>query len=145
MAAALPGLLAAQQAGVPQTLPETPLTIATETGTHSFKVMVADDAQERATGLMFRETMDLDEGMLFIFPREGPRAFWMRNTPLSLDIIFIDDDGHVVSLAKRTTPFSLESVPSQGDAQFVLELRAGVSDLIRLKPGDRVSHADIAQ
>lgn len=133
----------AQLAGVPQDLPETPLMVETDTGVHDFMVMVADDAQERATGLMFREDMSIDQGMLFVFPRAGPRAFWMQNTPLPLDIIFIDAEGRVVNIAKRTTPFSLDSIPSAGDARFVLELRGGVSDLIGLAPGDQVRHAAI--
>lgn len=125
---------------IPQSLPTTSLTVVTETGTHSFTVEVADDPQERSIGLMQRAEMADDHGMLFDFFVEGPRSFWMKDTILSLDIIFARSDGTVVSIAKNTTPFSLEGIPSDGDARFVLEVKAGVADAIGLQPGDRILH-----
>ena len=114
--------------------------LATANGTHQFTVEIADDPVERARGLMYREEMARDHGMLFDFAREGEQAFWMKNTPLPLDIIFIRADGTVVSIAADTTPYSTESIPSEGPARFVLEVNAGVAADIGLAPGDRLLH-----
>ncbi len=114
--------------------------LVTSTGAHRFSIEIADDPVERARGLMFREEMARDHGMLFDFGREDDQAFWMKNTPLSLDMIFIGADGTVVSIAPDTTPFSTESVPSEGPARFVLEVNAGVAADIGLAPGDRLLH-----
>ncbi|WP_108659652.1 DUF192 domain-containing protein [Acuticoccus kandeliae] len=122
------------------TLPADELVLVTGSGTHTFTIEIADDPVERAQGLMFRETMARDHGMLFDFGREAPRAFWMKNTPLPLDIIFTRGDGTVVSIAKHTTPFSTDSIPSDGPARFVFEVNAGVADEIGLAPGDTLLH-----
>ncbi|WP_420393295.1 DUF192 domain-containing protein [Acuticoccus sp.] len=121
-------------------LPPDRLIARTVTGDHTFKVELADDPIERQRGLMFREEMAPDAGMLFDFGREGERSFWMKNTILPLDIIYARSDGTVVSIARATTPFSLEAVPSNGPARFVLEVNAGVADAIGLAPGDRLVH-----
>ena len=89
---------------------------------------------------MFVQSMGQDDGMLFIFDREQPRAFWMRNTPLSLDIIYIDKDGFVVSWAPNTTPFSLQSLPSGEPAQYVLELNAGSIEHFGIEVGDQITY-----
>ncbi|MEM9223457.1 MAG: DUF192 domain-containing protein [Pseudomonadota bacterium] len=127
------------------TLAQTPergdiAVLVTAQGAHSFTVEIADDPVERATGLMFREQMDRDRGMLFDFASEALRAFWMKNTPLPLDIIYIAADGRVVSIARNTTPFSTDTIPSKSPARFVLEVNAGVADEIGLLPGDRLLH-----
>ncbi len=109
-------------------------------GVHDFTIEIADDPMERARGLMFRETMARDHGMLFDFGNEGMRSFWMKNTPLPLDIIFIRADGTVVNVAADTTPFSTDGVPSEGPARFVFEVNAGVAAEIGLEPGDRLLH-----
>lgn len=114
--------------------------LVTSTGAHQFTIEIADDPVERARGLMFREEMARDHGMLFDFAREDDQAFWMKNTPLSLDMIFIAADGNVVSIAPDTAPFSTDSVPSEGPARFVLEVNAGVAADIGLAPGDRLLH-----
>ncbi|UOM34855.1 DUF192 domain-containing protein [Acuticoccus sp. I52.16.1] len=119
------------------------LVAETGSGAHTFTIEIADDPIERARGLMFRQQMAHDAGMLFIFADESERAFWMKNTILPLDIVYADASGTVVSIAKATTPFSTESIPSDGPAQFVLELNAGVADQIGLKPGDRLVHRRI--
>nr|WP_255720558.1 DUF192 domain-containing protein [Acuticoccus kalidii] len=121
-------------------MPAGELLLLTEAGPHRFTIEIADDPVERATGLMYREEMARDHGMLFDFGREGPRAFWMKNTPLPLDIIFTKADGTVVSIARNTTPFSTDSIPSEGDARFVFEVNAGVADAIGLAAGDRLLH-----
>jgi len=121
--------------------PLEPLTVVTATGSHDFMVEIADDDAERARGLMFRPPLADDRGMLFQFPTSGEQAFWMKNTPSSLDIIYIAPDGRIVSIAKYTTPQSETTYPSRGAANGVLELNAGRADAIGAKPGDVVKHS----
>ena len=120
--------------------PLEPLTVVTATGEHEFLVEIADDAASRARGLMFRPPLADDRGMLFLFPYASEQSFWMRNTPSSLDIIYIAPDGRIVSIAKHTTPYSESPIPSYGAANAVLELRAGRADEIGAKPGDVIKH-----
>ncbi|RNJ62478.1 MAG: DUF192 domain-containing protein [Porphyrobacter sp. IPPAS B-1204] len=105
----------------------------------AFKVELAASAEAQARGLMFRTALGDNEGM--IFPSAAPevRSFWMKNTPLSLDIIFIGPDGRIVNIAANTVPYSLESVRSSGPASAVLELRAGRAAELGIVPGDKVS------
>jgi len=105
-----------------------------------FKVELADTPEAQAKGLMFRTELGDFEGM--IFPSEVPeaRAFWMKNTPLSLDIIFIGMDGRVQNIAADTKPYSLDSVKSDGIASAVLELRAGRAKALGIVPGDKVKY-----
>ena len=79
-----------------------------------------------------------DEGMLFDFGDEELRSFWMRNTYISLDMLFIRADGTIDSIAERTTPLSEKSVPSKGPVRYVLEINGGLSDTLDIAPGDRV-------
>lgn len=104
-----------------------------------FKVELADTPEAQARGLMFRDSLGDFEGM--IFPSDMPevRSFWMKNTPLSLDIIFIAPDGRILNIAANTEPYSLASVSSKGPAGAVLELRAGRAAALGIVPGDRVS------
>ncbi|WP_417679863.1 DUF192 domain-containing protein [Roseibium sp.] len=134
-----PGLAAGDD--VP--LPTETLTIVTEKGPQQFTVEVAATDAQKAKGLMFRERMALNEGMLFLFQAAGERYFWMKNTPLSLDIIFIDDAGRIIHIAEGTTPFSEKTISSQGPAQYVLELLAGTSRRLGIKPGDQVETSSI--
>lgn len=121
--------------------PMQPLTIVTTSGEHDFWVEIADDDEERQRGLMFRPPLADDRGMLFQFPTAGEQGFWMKNTPSSLDIIYIAPDGKIVSIAKYTTPQSEQTYPSRGAANGVLELNAGRADAIGAKPGDVVRHS----
>ncbi|WP_297804692.1 DUF192 domain-containing protein [uncultured Brevundimonas sp.] len=116
------------------------LTLVTSSGEYEFLVEIADDDASRARGLMFRPPLADDRGMLFQFPAAREQEFWMRNTPSSLDIIYIAPNGRVVSIAKHTTPYSETPIPSNGAANGVLEIRAGRSDEIGLKAGDIVKH-----
>ncbi|MBU3969375.1 MAG: DUF192 domain-containing protein [Alphaproteobacteria bacterium] len=125
--------------------PLEPLTITTASGEHRFMVEIADDDMERQRGLMEREPLADDRGMLFEFPDVAERGFWMRNTPSSLDIIYIDPRGRIVSIAKNATPMSDAVIPSNGPASGVLELRAGRADEIGARAGDRVSHPFFAE
>ncbi len=104
----------------------------------AFSVELALTPQQRAQGLMFRREMAPDSGMLFLFDRQAPRSFWMKNTYLSLDIVFLDAAGRIVSIARDTMPLSEAPIPSKGDALAVLELNAGTAARLDLKPGDRV-------
>ena len=117
------------------------LSVITASGEHKFMVEIADDDVERARGLMFRPPLEDDRGMLFQFPAASEQSFWMKNTPSSLDIIYIDPRGRIVSIASHVTPNSETPIPSNGAANGVLELRAGRADEIGARPGDMVKHA----
>ena len=149
LAAALLGLvILAACAGAPRDAkgdPLEPLTVTTSTGEHRFMVEIADDDAERQRGLMEREPLADDRGMLFQFPDVAERGFWMRNTPSSLDIIYIDPRGRILSKAKNVPPMSDDIIPSNGPASGVLELRAGRADEIGAKAGDVVRHPFFAE
>ena len=101
-----------------------------ELGGRSFSVEVADTSEKQALGLMFRDSMPADEGMLFIFPAEAPRSFWMKNTRIPLDIMYFNKDLKLVSIAAETTPCKVSrcpSYPSVAPAMYVLELNAGAA------------------
>ncbi len=102
-------------------------------------VEIARSAYEHSKGLMDRTSMPHNQGMLFIFDDMSPRSFWMRNTRISLDIIFVDDQYKVVSIQKNAVPMSEESLPSEGPAKYVVEVNAGFSDLYNIRPGDSLS------
>ncbi len=104
-----------------------------------FKVELADTPEAQAKGLMFRNWVGDYEGMIFPSDAPEPRSFWMKNTPLSLDIIFIAPDGRILNIAANTEPYSLRPVSSKGDAGAVLELRAGRAAALGIVPGDKVS------
>jgi uncharacterized membrane protein (UPF0127 family) len=129
----------------PDGQPMEPLTITTSTGAHKFMVEIADDDAERQRGLMERPPLADDRGMLFQFPDVAERGFWMHNTPSPLDIIYIDPHGRIVSIVKNAAPNNDRVLPSNGPAMGVLELRAGRSDEIGAKPGDKVTHPFFAE
>ena len=106
----------------------------------AFAVEIADDPEERAQGLMFREDLPRDAGMLFLWPDPAPRTFWMKNTPLSLDMLFLDAAGRVCGLIERAEPFTLDPRPSGCAAQAVLEIHGGLSDEIGLDVGVPARH-----
>jgi uncharacterized membrane protein (UPF0127 family) len=105
---------------------------------HQFSVELALTPQQRAQGLMFRQEMAADEGMLFLFDREAPRSFWMKNTYLPLDLLFIDSRGVVVSISRDAVPHDESSIASGAPAAAVLELNAGTAVALGLAPGDRI-------
>ncbi|MFT4850824.1 MAG: uncharacterized membrane protein (UPF0127 family) [Sediminicola sp.] len=104
----------------------------------TLNIEIADDEYQTQTGLMYRKSMKDDQAMLFIFEDEIPRAFYMKNTQFALDIIFIDSDRKVVSIQKNAQSLDLTSLPSEGPAQYVLEVNAGLSDKWTLENGDRI-------
>ncbi|MBT8399938.1 MAG: DUF192 domain-containing protein [Rhodothermia bacterium] len=89
---------------------------------------LAESRDEQTMGLMRRRSLPARGGMLFIYDQEQPQSFWMKNTPMPLDIIFIASDSSIVNIARRTTPLSEQTIESTGPAQYVLELRAGFAD-----------------
>ncbi|MSO64852.1 MAG: DUF192 domain-containing protein [Alphaproteobacteria bacterium] len=121
-------------------LPSAPLVIETPTAAHRFTVELADTPATRERGLMFRRAMAAEAGMLFDFQQSQPVAFWMKNTYLPLDMIFIADDGKIAAIARRTVPLSEATVPSPVPVRAVLEINAGVADRLRINPGDQVRH-----
>ena len=100
------------------------------------EIAESDSARER--GLMQRESLPERSGMLFVFPREEIQSFWMANTPLALDLIFVDADSQIVDIEKYTRPFSSASIASDQPAQYVVEVRAGFSDSFGITEGDAV-------
>jgi hypothetical protein len=116
------------------------LTVETRTGPVRLNVEIADDDAERARGLMFRESLADDRGMLFHFQEPEHASFWMRNTVLSLDIIFIGVDGRILNIADHTVPYSEAPIPAAGLTRGVLEIRAGRAAELGIRPGDRVRH-----
>ena len=114
-----------------------PVTVETDEGAHLFRSEVARSSTEQAKGLMFRTELGPDEGM--IFPRKGDVAsFWMKNTPLPLDIIFVGTDGRILNIAAQTTPYSLDSVSALGPTSAVFEIPGGRAAELGIEPGDRV-------
>ncbi len=103
------------------------------------EIEIAETDSSRARGLMQRNQLPQTRGMLFIFDTEEDRAFWMANTPLSLDLLFIDADSTIMHMAKYMRPLSAQDVPSNGPARYVLEVIAGFSDTIGIIEGDRIS------
>ncbi len=102
-------------------------------------IEISSTDSERDQGLMYRQNMEDGEAMLFIFDRAATRAFWMKNTYISLDIIYVDSDLRIVSIAKNTKPLSEQSVRSGGPAQYVVEVPGGFSDAYGIGVGDRIS------
>lgn len=116
------------------------VTIETMKKEQTFKVEVVRGEKERNRGLMFRQEMAPDSGMLFDYDPPQKVAFWMKNTFIPLDIIFIGGDGRIINIAENTTPLSLERLPSAGEVRGVLEINGGLSAKLGIKPGDKVRH-----
>jgi uncharacterized membrane protein (UPF0127 family) len=103
---------------------------------HKFIVEVSDEDRERAQGLMYRALMKEDEGMIFLFPRSEPQSFWMKNTKIPLDIIYVNEKNEIVKIYKMTKPFSMDSLPSGKNAIYVVEINGGLSDKFGIAEGD---------
>lgn len=144
LAACSPGAGEAKPAAAPTAHPESglrviPLTIQSARGTHRFKVEVAATPAEQARGLMFRTRLGPDEGM--IFPMDPPRgaSFWMKNTVIPLDLIFIAPDGRISNISANAVPYDLNPRTSTGLVKGVLELAGGRAAELGIAPGDKVS------
>ena len=118
-----------------------PLEIASKTGVHVFAVELASTPEQQAKGLMFRRELPEGQGMLFDFHQEQPTSFWMKNTYIPLDMIFIRADGRILSIAENRVPLSETLVHSQGPVRAVLEVIGGTAKKLGIAPGDRVGHA----
>jgi len=123
-----------------QSLPTSPLTIEGLGGRHTFTVELATTANQRDIGLMHRNTLAADRGMLFYFQSEQRVRFWMRNTFIPLDMIFIRANGEIGAIAENTVPHSEQPVGPPQPMQAVLELAGGTAARLGLKPGDIVHH-----
>ena len=109
---------------------------------HRFSIEIAADDEARARGLMFRDSMPEDHGMLFIFDRSYVQTFWMKNTRIPLDILYFDANYKLVSVQERVPPCRSDpcaQYPSTGPAQYVLELNAGMTQKLGAKPGDTLT------
>ena len=116
------------------------LEIASKTGVHAFSVEMATTEAERAQGLMNRKSLPEGQGMLFDFQRDQEVGFWMKNTYIPLDMIFIRSDGRIMRIAENTEPLSERIVPSNGAVRAVLEVIGGTARKLGIAPGDRVAH-----
>ncbi|WP_156901181.1 DUF192 domain-containing protein [Nisaea denitrificans] len=111
---------------------------------HVFTVEVADTPETRASGLMFRKELADDAGMLFIYPGKQKISMWMKNTLISLDMLFLDRDGMILHISERTTPLSTQVISSRFRVKAVLEVVAGTVERLGLRAGDRVEHDRLA-
>ena len=116
------------------------LTIVSGDVSHKFNVEVVSSDAARAKGLMFRRRMAADAGMLFDFQREQPISMWMRNTYISLDMIFAYKNGTIHRIAEHTEPHSEKTITSGEDVRYVLEINGGMAGKLKLAPGDRIEH-----
>lgn len=114
------------------------LTIRSATGAHVIQTEIAATAEEKQKGLMFRTSVPPNTGMLFPYDQPQELTMWMRNTYVSLDMLFIRADGVIHRIERRTEPMSERVIASEGDVTAVLELAAGEADRLGIKPGDKV-------
>mgnify|MGYP000389160991 CR=1 FL=1 len=119
-------------------LKQVTLCVDSDGKSHAYSVEMAVSPQEQARGLMFRTELADDSGMLFPYAAPQTLSFWMKNTYIPLDIIFIREDGNIENIAANTVPYSLDPVKSEGPAIAVLEIRGGLAAELGIKAGDKV-------
>lgn len=124
-------------------LDKEPLTFVTSGGKASFALEIADTDEARMRGLMWRTDFPKDRAMLFVFGQMRDVMMWMQNTPSPLDMVFLDDTGHVSAIHENAVPFSEDIISSQGPAAYVVELLAGTVKRTGIKRGDRAVHKAI--
>ncbi|MCH8172080.1 MAG: DUF192 domain-containing protein [Proteobacteria bacterium] len=129
-----------QADGAPQRLLVSRVIIETETGSLEFEAEMAITWEQQRMGLMFRREMAENRGMLFYYPSPQKVSFWMKNTYLPLDIIFIRSGGEITSIARDTVPHSLNPVGSEGLITGVFEINAGLTEKLGIREGDLVRH-----
>jgi uncharacterized membrane protein (UPF0127 family) len=113
------------------------VTISTKSGREvAFQVEVADTPRKREVGLQYRRELADDRGMIFLFPSESQQTFWMKNTPLPLDMIFINRDRKIVGIVEKTVPFSLDPRSVTAPSQYVLEINGGLARRYGIQAGD---------
>lgn len=121
------------------------VTITTAEGRELiFGVEVADTPTKRELGLQYRRDLAADRGMIFLFPTESEHAFWMKNTPIPLDMIFINSDGKIVGIVEQAVPFSLDSRSVPVTSRFVLEINGGIAKRNGIKIGDSIRFQGIS-
>ncbi|HLH97882.1 MAG TPA: DUF192 domain-containing protein [Xanthobacteraceae bacterium] len=130
--------LAASTAGLARAADLQTLEIASKSGVHTFQVEMAITPEEKERGLMFRRELPEGHGMLFDFQFDQPVAFWMKNTYIPLDMIFIRGDGRILRIAENAEPLSEKNIPSGGPVRAVLEVIGGTAKKLGIAPGDRV-------
>jgi len=106
-------------------------------------IEIASSDSSRTYGLMFRKSMDDTKGMLFIFDEAGPQSFWMKNTIMSLDMLFVNEDKEIVKIHKNTKPYSTDSYPSVKPSMYVVEVTAGFTEKYGIKEGDRIAFSKL--
>lgn len=119
---------------------KTDLVVVSDSGRHHFGVELARTPDQQATGLMYRDHLAADAGMLFVYSQPRRVSMWMKNTLIPLDMLFIAPDGRIESIVKRAVPRSLATISSRGKVRAVLELNGGTVDRLEIQPGDRVVH-----
>lgn len=127
---------------IAENLPTGTIGVKTDRGHFEFSVEIASTPEARAQGLMNRPSLPKNHGMLFVFERSEDQYFWMKNTPLPLDIIFLQETGTVRHIHHHATPFSEKVIYSRGPARYVLEFEAGTAHRIGLSVGDQVDLGD---
>ncbi len=136
------GLIALAQEDQPSggagVFPRGELVIETASGRLRLDVEIARTSEQRSRGLMFRTSLEADSGMIFLYDSPRDVSMWMKDTILSLDMVFIAEDGRVTRIVANTTPMSEASIPSRGPVRAVLELLAGAAKRLAIKPGDHV-------
>ena len=121
------------------------VTIITQEGREiAFQVEIADTPAKRERGLQYRKDLAHDGGMIFLFPAESTQSFWMKNTPIPLDMIFINRERRIVGIVEETLPFSLDSRSVGAPSQYVLEINGGLSKRYGIRAGDSVRFDGIA-
>ncbi|MFC5384355.1 DUF192 domain-containing protein [Aquamicrobium segne] len=142
-----PGFAEADQTATPQPMllpvDPSPLVISTQSGPRSFTIEIAKNAAERSAGLMYRHSMPDERGMLFIYEKTQDVAFWMKNTPMPLDLLFISEDGRLVSILAGE-PYSLAPIAPPEAVRYVLELKAGTAKKTGVAVGDQITHPQIS-
>jgi uncharacterized protein len=133
-----PGSVSAQ-------MPREPVVLVTETGQHTIDAEIADTPETKATGLMFRRSLAADKGMLFIYDKPQNITMWMKNTYISLDMVFADARGTIIRIARNTEPFSTDIIEAGGQAKVVLEVPAGTARRLNLKRGDTLHHPSVTE
>jgi hypothetical protein len=121
--------------------PRDSLVLHTADGTErALDVELAVSREQQAQGLMYRQSLAADAGMLFIYRPARPVSMWMKNTLIPLDMLFIAEDGEIVKTVERTVPFSLTTISSDGRVRAVLEINGGMINRLGIRPGDRLVH-----
>ncbi len=122
-----------------------PVVVSGAEGEHLFRAEVADTPDARARGLMYRESLPLDAGMLFLFDPPRRVSFWMKNTYISLDMLFIDGEGRIVAISERTEPETLDPHGPETPVRAVLEINGGLADRLGIRPGDTIRTPALAR